>query len=84
MVFSLPEFIKQAALAAVVPPPLFFFQMAGLNQIVDGAFDGAAGEVQLAGDGADSGPALAVPVGAILEVHVHRLGAVREFLGVDG
>lgn len=84
MVFSLPEFVKQAALAAVVPPPLFLFQMAGLDQVVDGTFDSAAGEVQLTGDGADSGPALAVLVGAILEVHVHRLGAVREFLGVDG
>lgn len=82
--FSLPQFVKQAAFSAVVSPPLFLFQMAGLDQIVDGAFDGAAGEVQLAGDGADGGPALAVLVGAILEVHIHRLGAVREFLGVDG
>lgn len=84
MVFSLPEFVKQAALSAVFPPPLFLFQMAGLDQIVDGAFDGAAGEVQFAGDGADGGPALAVLVGAILEVHINRLGAVREFLGVNG
>lgn len=82
--FSLPEFVEQAALTAVVAPPLFFFQMAGLDQIVDGTFDSAAGEVQLAGDGADGGPAFSVLVGAILEVHIHRLGAVREFLGVDG
>lgn len=61
--FSLPEFIKQAAFATVFPPPLFLFQMAGLDQIVDGAFDGAAGEMQLAGDGADGEPALTVLVG---------------------
>lgn len=82
--FSLSEFIQQAAFPTVFSPSLFLFQMAGLDQIVDGAFDGAPGEMQLAGNCADGGPALAVLVGAILEVHVDRFGAVREFLGVDG
>lgn len=83
MVFSLPEFVEQAALAAVIAPSLLLFQMAALNQVVDGAFDSTAGQVQLTGDGADGRPALTVFVGAILEIHIHRFGTVRDVLGIN-
>lgn len=84
MVFSQLEFVEQAALPAVVAPPLFLFQIAAPDQVIEGAFDGAAGELQIAGNGSDGGPAFAVFVGSIFEVHIHGFGAVRNFLGVDG
>ncbi len=52
------------------------------GEIGNSAFDSAAGEVQLPRDGLDAGPALALGVGAILEVHIDRLGAVRNVLGI--
>lgn len=84
MVFSQLELVEQAALSAVVAPSLFLFQMAALDQIVDGAFDGAAREMQFTGDGADGRPALAILVGSIFQVHIHGLGAVRDIFRVDG
>ena len=45
-----------------------------LLQVRQGPLHGAAGELQVLSDPADAGPAGAVGVGAVLEVHIDRLG----------
>ncbi len=43
-------------------------------QVRQGPLHGAAGQLQVRRDPADAGPAGAVGVGAVLEVHIDRLG----------
>lgn len=43
-------------------------------QVRQGPLHGAAGQLQVLSDPADAGPAGAVGVGAVLEVHIDRLG----------
>ena len=51
-----------------------------LLQVRQGPLHGAAGELQVLRDPADAGPAGAVGVGAVLEVHIDCLGPVGQFL----
>ena len=82
--FSRLQRVEQAAPAAVFTPSLLLMKMAGLFKVGDGALDGAAGELQLLGDGADGGIASAFFVGTIPKVHVDGFRPVGQILRVDG
>jgi len=47
-----------AGIAAVLPIAGFLFNEPSMNQIMQGAFDSAAGELQVRRDGLDCGPAV--------------------------
>jgi len=68
-----------AGLAAVFTPAPLLAEKAAFFEVGYSALDGAAGQLQLRGDGADRRVAFAVPAGAILEVHVHSHRPVRQF-----
>lgn len=57
--------VEQAALTAVFMPSLFLEKMAGFFEVCNSAFDRAAGEFQLFGDGADGRITTSVPIGPI-------------------
>ena len=54
-------------------------------QIGDCAFDRALGKAEISGDSLDAGPAFALGGRHTLEVHIDRLGAVRQtVIRIDG
>ena len=70
--------------AAVAAEACGFFQIAVLLQVVQGALYGADGQLQFPGYGFDPGPALVLLVGAVLQIHIDRLGPVGQVLiGID-
>lgn len=75
--------IEQTAFTAVIPPTLFLCESACFLQINYGSFHCPAGEMQLAGYGADSRPTFSIFVRTIFEVHIHSLGTMRNFFRVD-
>ncbi|CAN4043182.1 DUF6329 domain-containing protein, partial [Dysosmobacter welbionis] len=75
---------EQAAPAAVLAPTLFLGQQTGSEQVCDGPFHRPAGEVQFLGDGSDGRITLPLLVAAVFQVHIHRLGPVRQILGING
>ena len=80
---SAADFVKQTALAAFGTVPLFGFEQSGFPQIVERPSDGGLRQLQLGCDGGDRRPALAVLVGSVCKVGVHRDGPVRQFLSVE-
>ena len=52
-------------------------------QIIQSPLDGGAGEPQLGGDGPYPRPALALAVGMVLQVHIHRSGPVVQVGLID-
>lgn len=59
-------------------------QVTAVFKVGEGALDGAAGEAEVCGDAVDAGPALALVIGAVTQVHINHTGAVREIpVGID-
>jgi hypothetical protein len=73
------ELIEQAAFTALGAVSLLGFQQAFLSQIVEGTADGGLGQLQLPGDGGDGRPALAIFIGSVSEVDIHRDCPVGQF-----
>ena len=64
---------------------VFLLYVPVLLQIGDGAFDRALGKAEIKRDGLDSRPAFALGGRHTLEVHIDRLGAVRQAaIRIDG
>ena len=66
--------IQAAGQAAIGTTAVGAFQKTMMFQVRQGPLHGAAGQLQVLRDPADAGPAGAVGVGAVLEVHIDRLG----------
>lgn len=66
--------IQAAGQASIGTAAMRALQESLLLQVRQGPLHGAAGELQVLSDPADAGPAGVVGVGAVLEVHIDRLG----------
>ena len=66
--------IQAAGQAAIGTTAMGALQEPVTLQVRQGPLHGAAGQLQVLRDPADAGPAGAVGVGAVLEVHIDRLG----------
>lgn len=64
----------QAALSAVLPPPLLSFQIPGCLEVLYRLFYSGSGEGELPGNGSQRRPADPLGVGPVTEVDVDRLG----------
>jgi len=71
-------------MASVFPVPCFLFKEPGPDEVVQGALDGAAGKLQVGGDGVYRRPAVLSLPGTILEVHIYRPGPMRQLIGRGG
>ena len=76
--------IQIGAVAAVLTVARLLFYEAAPGEIAQRPLDRAAREMQVFGDGVDTGPAGAAPVRSVFQVHVDRLRAVRDVLSVNG
>lgn len=83
--FSGPVFQRkeQAAPPAVLPPALLFCDKPCPHQVVDGPFHRPPRELQFFRNGPDGRLALSLLVAAVLQVHIHGLGAVRQLFCID-
>lgn len=70
----------QAALSAVLPPPLLSFQIPGCLEVLYRLFYSGSGEGELPGNGSQRRPADPLGVGPVTEVEVDRLGPVGQLL----
>ena len=76
--------IEVRGAAPVRTVPLLLCEISFGGQLVQGALDCGAGELQVGGDGAYPRPAFALGVGAVLEVHINGHGPVGNVrIGVD-
>ena len=75
--------IKIRRIAAVLPVPVFLFQISGTYQIVQSSFYGAAGQPQLPGHGRDGGPSAFIPVCPVMQVHIDCHCPVGQTGGID-
>ena len=71
---NLFESIKIAGQAAIGTTAMGALQESMTLQVRQGPLHGAAGQLQVRRNPADAGPAGVVGVGAVLEVHIDRLG----------
>ena len=69
--------IQVAGQAAVGTAAMGALQKSMTLQVCQGPLHRAAGQLQVLRDPADAGPAGVVGVGAVLEVHIDRLGPMR-------
>lgn len=70
--------IQAAGQTAIGTTAVGAFQESMTLQVRQGPLHGAAGQLQVLRDPADAGPAGAVGVGAVLEVHIDRPCSVRQ------
>ena len=72
--------IQAAGQAAIGTTAMGALQESMTLQVRQGPLHGAAGQLQVLRDPADAGPTGVSYVGAILQVHIDRPGAVRQIL----
>lgn len=70
--------------ATVFPPAGFLGEPAGALQLPQGALDGGAGQAQFSGHGGHGGPADALLVGSLSQVHIDRHCPMGQIGGIDG
>lgn len=78
-----PELIEQAAFATFGSVSLLGFQQSFFTQVVEGSADSGLGQFQLLSDGGDGRPALAIFVGMVGKVDIHRDCPVRQIPAVE-
>ncbi|KAF5053489.1 hypothetical protein DSECCO2_397870 [anaerobic digester metagenome] len=70
-----------AGIAAILPVARFLFNKPFLHQIIQGALDGAAGELQVGGYGLDRRPAIRTFSRTVTEVNINRPRPMGELIG---
>lgn len=75
--------IKQAASASVLTPALLLRKQTSLYQISNSPLYRPAGKTQFLCYGSDGWIALIVLVAPVFQIHIHRLGAVRQFSRIN-
>ena len=73
---------QQTALASVFPPALFLLKITGLFKVSDGSLHGAAGELQVLGNGTDGRITGSVLVCPVFQVSVDHYGTVRDIRSI--
>ena len=77
------DLVKIRGVSLVLPFSALFHKKTAPLQLLERPLYSGAGEAQVPSNGLDGGPALAVLVGSVLEVHVDQLGPGGHVLLID-
>lgn len=82
--FSLPNDIEIGCAAAVAAKACLFLQIAVLFKFAQRTLGRAAGNVQVRRNRPDPRPALAMPVRAVMQIHIDRFRSVgKSYISID-
>lgn len=81
--WALKQPVAVGCTATVLPPARFRHDPAVLLELPQGPLDGGPGEVQVFSDGSHRGPAAALGVRPVLQIHIDRHVPVGQLGGID-